>query len=118
MGLLLNATGTFKPCHCRSKLPVASISTSLSLSSGGSGGGFGGWEGGGGGGGGDGFSVPSAGASSIGTPDSKTSESLTEDVIVLDVGVSFSLSFAVMSFLLEDEKKVMSHWLERLISGL
>ena len=79
-----------KPCHCQSKLGAASISKALlSTSAGGGGQGFGGWRRGvgGGGGGGDGFGVPSAGESTNGTFDSEVSASLTEDVIILDVGV-------------------------------
>lgn len=82
MGLL--ALGSIKPCHCQAGLRTASISGALSSSTGGGGGqGFGGWGSGGGGGSGDGF----AGASSIQTLGSETSAPLTEDVIILDVGV-------------------------------
>jgi hypothetical protein len=75
-----------RPCHCQRKFGAASISNALlSSGAGGGGRGFGGW--GRGGGGGDGFGVPSAGESTNGTFGAEASAPLTEDVIILDVGV-------------------------------
>ncbi|KAG0563875.1 hypothetical protein KC19_8G066400 [Ceratodon purpureus] len=70
---------------CQSGLGVASISKIFSGFGGGGGKGFGGW--GRGGGGGDGSGVPAAGEGSVGAPGGEASNSITEDVILLSVGV-------------------------------
>jgi hypothetical protein len=75
--------------------PMRCSVVALEVEGGGLGGGGGEVEGGGGGGagargpggGGDGFGVPSAGESTNGTFGAEASAPLTEDVIILDVGV-------------------------------
>lgn len=83
-----SATPSYR--SCQSGLGVASISEVFSKLGGGGGKGFGGWgRGGGGGGGGDGFGVPAAGAEPpLGTSGGEAANSVIEDVILLNVGVS------------------------------
>lgn len=71
---------------CKRSLGVASISEMFSKLGGGIGGGWGG-RGGGGGGGGGGFEAPAAGDSALGTSGDDVSNSVTEGVIFLSVGV-------------------------------
>ena len=102
------AARTTSPFNYQSGLGVASISDVFSKLGGGGGKGFGGW--GRGGGGRDGFEVPAA----VGTSSGDASNSITEDVIFLSVGVT-SLTFSsIFSFLFHSLDRVICRFVTKL----